>query len=54
MRAANSLEVRRNGRILVGGARKVVREPTAGEAGRNLRVHSGGAANSRDEGALRR
>jgi hypothetical protein len=52
MHAANALDVRRNGRILVRGARKVVWEPTTREAGRNLGVHSSGAANSRDEGTL--
>ena len=51
IRTANSIEVRRNDRILVGGARKVVRETAAREVSRHLRIHSSGAADGGDKGA---
>jgi hypothetical protein len=50
--ATDALEERRDGPVLVGWARKVVRKPSAGEASRHLRVHLKRATNGRDEGTL--
>jgi hypothetical protein len=49
--AVKSLEVSRNGRVLVKGAQKIVREPAAREVGSQLGIYSIGASDSRDKGA---
>jgi hypothetical protein len=48
----NLSKVRGHGFILVAWARKILRETSAREADRHLRVHLSRATDSRDEGAL--
>ena len=51
--ATNATEVRRDGIILVGRTREIVRKPSAREAGGHLGVHLSRTTNNRDEGALK-